>query len=249
MLLSKVHVQLQIWKVGGAQTKYGGHTCLFPRDNVSFTDCLPLLPADLDTLVITNRSSVGINALGNHVDFTVKRQEVLDNLTALRHYHPSYCHVIIDHEALVTLPENGSVFSLLRHTQIDNPPAHFDPPNMPSSSPIDNSASHERTDFIPGALSPNITSGVRENDIIADGLADVVVTADHLRSNGITQPPLRTTPINEHNTSLSYLIDAFPFLFPTGQANLNAVRRYDVKDAQYFRHLLKYKDRRFARHP
>ena len=53
MLLSRVHVQLQIWRVAGQQTKYAGHTCLSSRDNGTLLTRLPLLPAELDVLIIT----------------------------------------------------------------------------------------------------------------------------------------------------------------------------------------------------
>ncbi|CAG8559029.1 9051_t:CDS:10, partial [Scutellospora calospora] len=45
-----------------------------------------------------------------------------------------------------------------------------------------------------------------------------------------------------------YMAWAFPTLYPTGYADLHVERIRDVKLAEYFKHLLQYKDGRFARY-
>jgi ATP-dependent DNA helicase PIF1 len=45
------------------------------------------------------------------------------------------------------------------------------------------------------------------------------------------------------------MVKAFPALYPHGLAGLRSVREREVKPAEYFKHLLWYKDGRFARHP
>ena len=42
---------------------------------------------------------------------------------------------------------------------------------------------------------------------------------------------------------------AFPTLFPSGQADLLGPRQRDVTIGNYFTHLMKYHDGRFAAHP
>uniref|UniRef100_A0A1X7U4Y7 Helitron helicase-like domain-containing protein n=1 Tax=Amphimedon queenslandica TaxID=400682 RepID=A0A1X7U4Y7_AMPQE len=42
---------------------------------------------------------------------------------------------------------------------------------------------------------------------------------------------------------------AFPTLFPTGAADFNGTRMNAITAGQYFTHLMKYDDGRFARHP
>src|SRR6184192_595270 len=46
-----------------------------------------------------------------------------------------------------------------------------------------------------------------------------------------------------------YIACAFPTLYPTGAADLRSGRSREIKPAEYFSHLLKYKDGRFACHP
>ena len=61
-------------------------------------------------------------------------------------------------------------------------------------------------------------------------------------------PPTSGTAINEFNTE-GYISCAFPTLFPTGAADLVAVRTHKVTVGNYFKHLMMYEDGRFARHP
>ena len=56
------------------------------------------------------------------------------------------------------------------------------------------------------------------------------------------------TPINEFTTE-GYFSMAFPTLFPTGAADFLGQRCNQVTIGNYFTHLMKYRDGRFARHP
>ena len=60
---------------------------------------------------------------------------------------------------------------------------------------------------------------------------------------------LQTQPISEWDTQAYISALAFPTLFPNGQALFNHSRSRVVKIDDYHRHLLLYKDDRFARHP
>jgi len=61
-------------------------------------------------------------------------------------------------------------------------------------------------------------------------------------------PPIGSAPINEFNTE-GYISCAFPTLFSTGAADFIAPRTRSVTICNYFKHLMMYKDGRFARHP
>ncbi|RGB39303.1 hypothetical protein C1646_754740 [Rhizophagus diaphanus] len=64
----------------------------------------------------------------------------------------------------------------------------------------------------------------------------------------ITWPNIDGTPINKFQTS-NYIASVFPTLYPTGNGDLCSNYIRDVKLSEYFSHLLKYKDGRFAHHP
>ncbi len=64
----------------------------------------------------------------------------------------------------------------------------------------------------------------------------------------LTQPVIRSTPINEHDPNLQYIVDVFVYLFPTGAADLHAEHKFGkVTPVEYFRHLLRWHDGRFTR--
>ena len=60
-------------------------------------------------------------------------------------------------------------------------------------------------------------------------------------------PRINGNPVNEFQTS-GYIACAFLTLYPTGCADLHAEHLKDIKPAEYFKHLLQYKDGRFAHH-
>ena len=67
------------------------------------------------------------------------------------------------------------------------------------------------------------------------------------KNSPVEWPQINNHPINEFQMP-GYIACTFLTLYPTGCADLHAERIRDVKPAEYFKHLLLYKDRRFARH-
>ena len=55
-------------------------------------------------------------------------------------------------------------------------------------------------------------------------------------------------PINEFTTE-GYFSCAFPTLFPTGAGDFSGQRQNQVTIGNYFKHLMMYDDKRFAKHP
>ena len=55
-------------------------------------------------------------------------------------------------------------------------------------------------------------------------------------------------PINEFTTE-GYFSCAFPTLFPTGMGDISGQRQNQVTIGNYFKHLMMYDDKRFAKHP
>jgi len=74
-------------------------------------------------------------------------------------------------------------------------------------------------------------------------------TLDHMQNgnSSIEWPQINNNPINEFKTP-GYIACIFPTLYPTGCADLLAERIWDVNPAEYFKHLLIYKDGRFVHH-
>ncbi|XP_074596305.1 uncharacterized protein LOC141851459 [Brevipalpus obovatus] len=64
----------------------------------------------------------------------------------------------------------------------------------------------------------------------------------------VPYPSIDGNPINEFSEE-GYIVKAFPTLFPTGKADFLAHRDVALTLDQYFKYLLMYKDKRFARDP
>lgn len=89
---------------------------------------------------------------------------------------------------------------------------------------------------------PSNTPTRRETTAISD-------TLNRVQSNNapIMWPEIDGVPINEFQT-LGYMARAFPTLYPYGLGDLRSIRARDINPAEYFKHMLWYKDGRFARH-
>ena len=67
-------------------------------------------------------------------------------------------------------------------------------------------------------------------------------------SDVVPWPSRGDTPINEFVTE-GYISCAFPTLLATGDADFLAPRERTITVGNYFKHLMKYEDGRFAKHP
>ena len=175
------------------------------------------------------------------------------NLNALCRLHPSYRQVEINLEAIDSLPENGSIFGDLRSTTIASEQVE-----SIDGGPSDVNEGREDMgeNLVSGAVIPNLGQSTTEvEDMLAAlrGLVDlpqrISQPPEPVGGLGLTQPALSSTPINEHDTGIEFLVQAFPFLFPQGIADIHAIRPWAVKEYEYFKHLIRYKDGHFARHP
>lgn len=132
-----------------------------------------------------------------------------------------YADIEIDEVVLSEIESiNGEIGSLLPQIDLD---IETEPDNL-----IHESAVYSRLNK-------------RQNQLIQDNINGIVQ---------VEQPTLSTVPINEYTTA-GYIAMAFPKLFPTGSADLRDLsnRRVKVNPAEYFEHLMKYNDQRFAHHP
>ena len=117
-------------------------------------------------------------------------------------------------------------------------------PQIPDEQSEDSSNDIENEDeTISRTFVPLLPPTRRENDAINE-------TLNRIESNNppIIWPEIEGVPINEFQTP-GYMARAFPTLYPYGQADLCSAHAREIKPSKYFKHLLWYKDGRFARHP
>jgi hypothetical protein len=126
---------------------------------------------------------------------------------------------------------------------------------LPNNGPIDdyflqvqrndnnsNDDDNETKDMVTRNFVPVVPSSNREDNAINE-----VIARMQAKTTPIEWPNINSTPVNEFRTP-GYITCTFPTLYSYENADLHAERIRDVKPAEYFQHLLKYKDGRFARH-
>jgi len=106
MLIARAHVQMVMKRVRGHQYHYSGHTVTFLQDIVKFSSVLPLLPEDLDIVLLKPPAAAADLArfrLQFARDMKVRRGVVLAWLCHLKQHHPDYRHITILQENLSQL--------------------------------------------------------------------------------------------------------------------------------------------------
>jgi hypothetical protein len=146
MLIARVHVFMEVRQYRGVQYKYRGHVCHFAVNSGRVFSRLPVLPEELDILIlkpppVPGEDEEAINRQFRK-DWKVRRQVVMQWLRYLKDYHPGYADVVIDDEVVSSLPIDGYVDHLLPTVLEDAPlPEYpqFSTVSPPSAQPT---ASH-----------------------------------------------------------------------------------------------------------
>ena len=156
-------------------------------------------------------------------------------------HHPTFCshQVTVDYRRINQLPENGLVHNRLHNIESQYLEDEFQdvgPPEAPNN-PTDQNDPLYSAGFIPNMHD----SHTKEEQLCqaAFNSGDPIIRP---------MPSVRGTPISEYS-GCSIAIDAFPTLFPTGQADIEANRALKVDMKEWVVHLLHLKGGRFARHP
>lgn len=109
-MIARVHVHCEAMRIRGAQYKYRGHVVSFLRSVGKIYNQLPLLPQDMEHLIVrpanaTNQPHV-VNQYGR--DYYVKRSNIRQWLDFLRVNHLAYADVEVSERRLSQLPVEGA---------------------------------------------------------------------------------------------------------------------------------------------
>lgn len=233
---------MQVWSTkGNGQMKYGGHCCNFIRETANIVNRVPLLPQDLDVLVLRPKDNgqEGQEGLASSDYFRVRRRVVEQYIKVLQRFHPSFRNgrVTIDLDTLRRLPDDENVYNQVRSVvESETPQENPGPNDLNEADNEDLNSTLATNGFAPQLGSPDAEMAALESGL---NVTEAV----------LTMPQLHPDPIDEHNTKIQYMIDAFPILFPTGAADFHMKRPTRVKASEYFTHLIRYRDGRFATDP
>ena len=146
----------------------------------------------------------------------------------------------MDYSLLEQLPEDGLVHHRMRNIENQGIDDAFLDQGPPEDAGIDGAQAHEPV--FTGGFVPNMTTRTTELDQLC---ATALNNDDPII---LTMPNIRGTPINEYSGH-KIAIDAFPTLFPTGQADFNMSHTHNVKMQEWASHLIRIEGGRFAQHP
>ncbi|KAJ7812274.1 hypothetical protein B0H13DRAFT_1513522, partial [Mycena leptocephala] len=155
-------------------------------------------------------------------------------LEYFQQHHPTFrsrC-VTIEWERLNQLPQDGSIYNRL---SMPEPEQDFGPPQEGENP-------GEHTPLFTRGFVPNLNTGQTEMDQLR--AAAFPLDAPVI----LTMPIVHGTPISEHDGT-QIATDAFPSLFPHGQADFAEPRSIKVTMTEWADHLMRLEDGRFARHP
>ena len=215
----------------GGQHSYSGNVINLPQDLSRLVRSLPRLITDTDIVVVRKRLDEN-----THHDFRVRRGVVHRALLWLKENNEQYRNININDDNLQLLPEDD--FADVRSMDMpdDGDGDVGDVP--PSSTPTDAAPSGDppvpmTSTFVPLNVRRATEAAAVENNL-----------------NAIPWPTISDRPVNEFE-AVGYATRCFPTLYPTGAAELRREepREKWVGEAAYFKHLLLYKDHRFAQHP
>lgn len=239
-----------MWVSKGGQYKSRGNVITFAQDLNNLCMSLPRLPEQLDVLIIRKP---GTRDPSTYKDFRVRKSKVLRLLRFLKEHNPYYSHIVIRPPGDVDLPEDGDILDRL--PQVVCP---TEPGELPVPEPLD--AVNDSLDVTADALGITFTPDelAQEQNLFVPGVApgpselDAVCIAMRDRSLNKTIGPLpwpsTGPPLSEYSTEGLFSM-AFPTLFPTGDADFTQPRRKKLDLHEWVKHLIRYRDSRFATHP
>jgi ATP-dependent DNA helicase PIF1 len=266
MVIARAHVHMVMKRVRGHQYRYSGHCVSFVQNNVKFFDALPVLPEELDMILLRPADCLNVEPRFKRQferDFKIRRSAVSMWLGYLKANHPDYRHIEICPDRLSQLPDSLDgedvshrvpyiVDDELREPNSDDPNFEGRPPLAPLAVRPDGEDSNIESDIPPlptYSMVPNLSIENTEAEQIQEAIAALATHATRQPLPQIPAPSYRSTPIEEIGRSVRLFAMAFPTLFPTGEADWNAARQRSVDLPAYARHMLQFEDGRFGRHP
>ncbi|XP_063392313.1 uncharacterized protein LOC134677816 [Cydia fagiglandana] len=218
-IIAKIHPVISVYRIKGQQLGYSGQVINFPQEVSDIANKLPRAVSTLSSILIVRQEKSS-----GYVDFRVRRDKVRSALEYLKVNNRYYRDIEIDVNALNDIPVDGSLIDVIPQTFTGLADDQVDK---------DEACEVMTTDV------PNFIINEKKGQIKSVLEDDPEVVA---------WPKLGNEPVNEFST-VGYIAMAFPTLFPYGSADLREPRLIKVTPSDYFQHLIKYKDGRFAKHP
>jgi hypothetical protein len=263
MLIAAVHVVMSCFtlksKGGKGQLGYSGHCVALPRDTARLVNALPMMPADLETVVV-RPADADDEELARRPEFTVRPHVIEQTLAVLRLTHPTYQREgLISDDNMRELQglcdvdsDRFSAYALLKKLDADEVPDEA-PPAVRSgpAQDLDEAAAAEALDAFSDSVILNLGVDKRsEEEAIRHAISDAAAAGDAMdldQAVVLPQPNVGRQAYSEHDAASRILTDGWPHLFPEGVGDLLDQRDVEIPAADLLKHLLREKSGRFAR--
>ncbi|KID95690.1 ATP-dependent DNA helicase PIF1, partial [Metarhizium majus ARSEF 297] len=250
MLIARVHVHVKVLQARGAQYTYRGHVVHFLRNVGKLFQDLPVLPENLDIVLLRASTMDGDPRLQQQFvrNFRVRRSCLLIWLRYLQHHHQGYREIVVHEDLLQRLPVDGSIVDSITTQVADKPDSEA--PQGPVEEAAEEDPSDADASAIPNlqftetelnALQSRILNDTPDRELATD-LEQMPRSAQN--QHQMPFPSIRRTPINEFNHSQPLLSLAFPTLY----ADFVEPRLRTITYQDYLAHAMRWRDGRFARH-
>ena len=243
MLIARALPIMRVYIKPGGQRGYSGHCINLPQNVKELAMSLPRYPKDLAVIIVKAKGREN-----TFRDVTVRKQKVHNALVWLINNNPHYSELLINEDALNSLPENGVPPDLMTVetdddiVSDDNCSPDVGPPTDNPSEDIVYNDSTEMSSFLPVGEQQQ-----QEIEAVRNQLSE---------NEPMSWPSVENEPINEYQVSHLATM-AFPTLFPDGKGDpTNQGLLRDVPLQERIKHLLKFAEiidgkwvYRFANHP
>jgi len=121
MVIARVHVFVNVMQIRGQQYLYRGHVVHFLRDVGKIYDQLPLLPAELDIVLLKPKNTDDSDRLRQQFRrlFRVRRSCVKQWLDWPKAQYPCYRDIVVSQERLIGLLEDGNALQDIPVQEVD----------------------------------------------------------------------------------------------------------------------------------
>lgn len=270
-VIARIHPMVTVFKLKGHQYGYSGNVINFPQDVNDIARNLPHRLEDLrSVLTVKTRSDV------NPVEFQIRSAKVRSALEWFIENNPLYDGVELSEDNLRCLPEDDNVYELVKgfehidtseettQSNCNDTVNDLDDNCTESDSCSDMTDSNIEDCGADDDEGMNLSHGDADNEVSdceieedEEEEASVVETGVPMIGRpsqkqqietALEWPSIGERPVNEFSTN-GYIAMAYPCLYAYGKADINCPREQKVSALNYFRHLMRYKDGRFAQHP
>lgn len=233
LLIARVHCSVQVWSLRGVSWKSKAHCIHFPREVDDVFVSVPLYATDIEILVLKPAQDDPNATAVFEKQFRVRRNVVAIWCKHLLALHPGYRGIVSFNEAaLSALPVDSSILDQL--------------PNTRYESTFDGYATIDQ--LVEAADEGNEYVSVPNMQVTQTAVEELRERVGGARTASITWLRRGNQPLSEYDRTLSLISCALPELFPVGAAEPNMARMRHVSFYDWFEHMLKYCDNRFAQY-